>query len=73
MLIFDSNMSDAYYDKEKSKPAYIALNLLLPFIICGLVAFIAKIFVMPWYTIYKMVRIIQSNGEAKIKKHNIKN
>ena len=73
MLIFDSNMSDAYYDKEKSKPAYIALNLLLPFIICGLVAFIAKIFVMPSYTIDKMVRIIQSNGETKIKKHNIKN
>ena len=61
MLIFDSNMSDAYYDKEKSKPGYILMNLLLPFIICGLISFLVKILIMPSYTIDKMIKKIQNN------------
>ena len=34
ILIVDSNMSEAYYDRSKSRPGYIILNLFLPFIIC---------------------------------------
>ena len=61
MLIFDSNMSDAYYDKEKAKPVYIFMNLILPFIICGLISFVIKILIMPSYCINKIIRKIQDN------------
>ena len=54
-------MSDAYYDKSKSKAGYILMNLLLPFVICGLISFIIKIFIMPQYYISKMIRKIQNN------------
>ena len=78
-------MSDAYYDKEKAKAGYILMNLILPFIICGLIAFIVKILVMPSYTIDKVIRKIQNNENlrnsliendqniVKKKKHDIKN
>ena len=65
MLIFDSNMSDAYYDKEKAKPLYILMNLFLPFIICGSISFIIKILIMPSYCINKMIRKIQNNENLK--------
>ena len=65
MLIFDSNMSDAYYDKDKAKPGYILMNLFLPFIICGLIAFIVKVLVMPSYTVEKMIIKIQNNNNLR--------
>ena len=65
MLIFDSNMSDAYYDKKKAKLEYILMNLFLPYIICGLTSFIIKILVMPSYCINKMIRKIQNNENLK--------
>ena len=58
-------MSDAYYDKEKAKPAYILMNLLLPFIICGLISFVIKILIMPSYCINKIVRKIQDDEDLK--------
>ena len=61
MLIFDSNMSDAYYDKEKAKAGYIIMNLILPFLICGLISFAIKLLVMPSYSIDRIIRKIQNN------------
>ena len=61
MFIFDSNMSDAYYDKEKAKISYILMNLLLPFIICGFITFLVKLLVMPSYVINQMIKKIQNN------------
>ena len=61
MFIFDSNMSEAYYDKEKAKPSYILMNLCLPFIICGFITFIVKLLVMPAYIIHQMIKKIQDN------------
>ena len=65
MLIFDSNMSDAYYDKEKAKAGYILMNLLLPFLICGLISFVIKLLVMPSYSIDRIIRKIQNNKKLK--------
>ena len=65
ILIFNSNMSDAYYDKKKAKPLYIIMNLFLPFIICGIISFVIKILIMPSYCINKMVRKIQNNENLK--------
>ena len=64
-LIFDSKMSDAYYDTTNTKPIYILMNLLLPFIICGLISFVIKILIMPQYLFNKMVKKIQSNDVLK--------
>ena len=65
MLIFDSNMSDAYSDKSKAKPGYILMNLVIPFIICGLIAFFVKIAIMPQYCMNKMIKVIQNNDKMK--------
>ena len=65
MLIFDSNMSDAYYDKEKAKAGYIIMNLLLPFLICGLTSFVIKLLVMPSYSIDRIIKKIQNNQKLK--------
>ena len=58
-LIFNSNMSDAYYGK--SKPIYILMNLLLPFVICGLISFFIKRKIMPQYVLNEITKKIQSN------------
>ena len=71
MLIFDSNMSDAYSDKSKAKPGYILMNLAIPFIICGLIAFFVKIAIMPQYCMNKMIKVIQ-NKDKMINKFNLK-
>jgi hypothetical protein len=77
MLIIDSNMSEAYYDKEKAKAGYIIMNLVLPFLICGLISFAIKLLVMPSYSIDRIIRKIQNNkilreivlkGEIKLPK-----
>ena len=59
-LIFNSNMSDAYYGK--SKPEYIMMNLLLPFVICGLISFFIKRKIMPQYVLNEITKKIQSNN-----------
>ncbi len=64
-LIFDSNMSDAYYDSTKTKPLYIVMNLLLPFLICDTISFIIKFIIMPQYYINKIIKKIQSNDKLK--------
>ena len=58
-LIFNSNMSDAYYGK--SKPEYILMNLLLPFVICGLISFFIKRKIMPQYVLNEITKKIQNN------------
>jgi hypothetical protein len=52
-------MSDAYYGK--SKPEYIMMNLLLPFVICGLISFFIKRKIMPQYVLNEITKKIQSN------------
>ena len=49
ILIFNSSVSDAYYNTSNSSPIYIVMNLLLPFVICGLISFIIKINIMPQF------------------------
>ena len=58
-------MSDAYYDKEKAKAGYIIMNLILPFLICGLISFAIKLLVMPSYSIDRIIRKIQNNQKLK--------
>jgi hypothetical protein len=88
VLIFDSNMSDAYYKKGKAKAGYILMNLLLPFCICGLISFFIKLLVMPRFFMNKILETIKDhittnppieisdssrkNSDSK-RKHTIKN
>ena len=64
-LIFNSNMSDAYYDRSKTKVSYVLMNLLLPFVICGLISFIIKRKIMPQYTLNEIIKKIQSNERLR--------
>ena len=61
ILIVDSNMSEAYYDRNKSRPGYIILNLFLPFIICNLISLIIKRLIMPQYCLNEIVKKIKNN------------
>jgi len=61
ILIVDSNMSEAYYDRSKSSPGYIILNLFLPFIICNLISLIIKRLIMPQYCLNEIVKKIKGN------------
>ena len=61
-LTFDLSIAESYFDKTKSKPGYIAMNLLLPFVICGLISLIIKILIMPQYYLCR----------AEIKINNLK-
>ena len=63
ILIVDSNMSEAYYDRSKSKPGYIILNLFLPFIICNLISLIIKRLIMPQYCLNEIVKKIKNNDK----------
>ena len=61
ILIVDSNMSEAYYDRSKSRPGYIILNLFLPFIICNLISLIIKRLIMPQYCLNEIVKKIKNS------------
>ena len=49
ILTFNLSMAESYFDKKNSKPGFIAMNLLLPFVIVGLISFVIKIIIMPKY------------------------
>ena len=61
ILIFNSSVSDAYYNTSNSSPIYIVMNLLLPFVICGLISFIIKINIMPQFLLEKIEKKIKDN------------
>ena len=65
MLIFNSNISDAYFNPSKNNIIYILMNLLLPFIICFPISHLIKRFIMPQYILNKIIEKIQSNEKLK--------
>ena len=68
-------MTESYFNKEKSKIGFIIMNLLLPFVICGLISFIIKIYIMPQYFMDRVLNKIKKNEKIKeyIKKIKEKN
>ena len=67
MLTFDLSMAESYLDQSMSKPIFIVMNLLLPFLICGLISFFIKLLIMPQYFMDSVEEKIKKN--EKIKKY----
>ena len=61
ILVFDLSVSDSYFDKTNSKPAFIVMNLLLPFIIITLISFAIKKWIMPQYFMKKVENLLKSS------------
>ena len=54
ILTFNLSMAESYFDKTRAKPGFIAMNLLLPYVICGLISLIIKIIIMPQYYLARL-------------------
>ena len=65
ILTFNLSMAESYFNKKKSKIGFIIMNLLLPFVICGLISFIIKIFIMPQYFMERVQKKIKNNEKIK--------
>ena len=65
IFVTNSKMSNAYFDLENSNYIYILINLFLPFIICGIIFHILKLYIMPNHYIIKIIRIMQENTTLK--------
>ena len=65
MLTFNLSMAESYLDKTMSKPINIVMNLLIPFIICGLISFIIKLLIMPQYFMDSVEKKIKKNEKIK--------
>ena len=61
ILVFDLSVSDSYFDKTNSKPLFIVMNLLLPFIIITLISFGIKKWIMPQYFMKKVENLLKSS------------
>jgi len=61
ILVFDLSVSDSYFDKTNSKPAFIVMNLLLPFIVITLISFVIKKWIMPQYFMKKVENLLKSS------------
>ena len=72
ILVFDLSVSDSYFDKTNSKPGFIIMNLLLPFVIITFISFLIKKWIMPQYfmkkveDLLKKSRLIEFMNENKI-------
>ena len=58
-------MAESYLDKSMSKPINIVMNLLLPFVICGLISLFIKILIMPNYFIDSVEEKIKKNPKIR--------
>ena len=65
IFVTNSKMSNAYFDLENSNYIYILINLFLPFIICGIIFHILKLYIMPNHYIIRIIRIMQENTTLK--------
>ena len=65
LFMTSSKMSNAYFDTQDSSPVYVLINLFLPFIICGIIIFLLKYFVIPNHYIVEIIKTIQ--GEKQLK------
>ena len=72
ILIFDLSVSDSYFDKSNSKPGFIVMNLLLPFIIITLIAFGLKKWIMPQYFMKKVENLLKSSNLIQYMNENQK-
>ena len=63
ILTFDLSMAESYFDATSAKPGFIAMNLLLPFVICGLISFIIKIIIMPKYYLERLENKLKNMKE----------
>ena len=68
ILTFNLSIAESYFDKTQAKPGYIAMNLLLPFVICGLISFIIKILIMPQYFLARAEKKFDDLKEKMMKK-----
>ena len=65
LLTFDLSMAESYIGKGKAKPGLIAINLFIPFVICGIISFIIKIIIMPEYFLFRIEKENKNNKELK--------
>ena len=73
ILTFNLSMAESYFDTTMAKPGYIAMNLLLPFVICGLIGFGIKLAIMPQYYFTRAENKFRNNENLKNLKNNKNN
>ena len=65
IFMINSKMANAYFDMANSSPIYILINLILPYILCGIVILLLKTYIMPNSYVTKIIKTIQ--GEKNLK------
>ena len=65
IFMINSKMANAYFDMANSSPIYILINLILPYILCGLIILLLKTYIMPNSYVTKIIKTIQ--GEKNLK------
>ena len=65
IFMINSKMANAYLDMKNSSLIYILINLILPYIICGIIILFLKTYIMPISYVTKIIKTIQKDNNLK--------
>ena len=65
LFMINSKMANAYFDIGSSSPIYILINLVVPYIICGIIILLLKRYILNNRYITKTIKTIQGDKELR--------
>ena len=65
LFMTNSKMANAYFDLGSSSPIYILINLILPYIICGIIILLLKKYILHNSYITRIIKTIQGDKELR--------
>ena len=63
--MINSKMANVYFDFGSSSPIYVLINLILPYIICGIIILLLKRYILYNHYVTKIIKTIQENKELR--------
>ena len=65
IFMINSKMANVYFDFGSSSPIYILINLILPYIICGIIILLLKRYILYNHYVTKIIKTIQEDKELR--------
>ena len=65
IFMINSKMANVYFDFGSSSPIYVLINLILPYIICGIIILLLKRYILYNHYVTKIIKTIQENKELR--------
>ena len=65
LFIINSKMANVYLDMGSSSPIYVLINLIVPYIICGIIILLLKRYILYNHYVTKIIKTIQEDKELR--------